>query len=118
LALGLEALAEPSPVIDPLVLDKQFDKWRKGKRTLSVTTELYGVALGEDAHNATADAIAAGRVALAVLDKFKLLEEFSLQQLHQNQVAWSLEQEQSFSRFLEGQGKPPITQFGWPIKSL
>jgi DNA polymerase III subunit epsilon len=118
LALGLPALEAPMPVLDPLVLDRRFDKWRKGKRTLTASTELYGVALGEDAHNATADAIAAGRVALAVLNKFKLLDEFTLEQLHENQVIWSLEQDQSFNRFLAGQGKPLLTQFGWPVKAL
>ncbi len=118
LALGLPALTQPMPVLDPLVLDRRFDKWRKGKRTLSATTELYGVALGDDAHNATADAIAAGRVALAVLDKFKLLDEYSLTELHENQIGWSLEQDQSFNKFLEGLGKPLITDFGWPIRGL
>ncbi len=117
-ALGLSALTEPMPVIDPLVLDRRFDKWRKGKRTLTASTELYGVALGDDAHNATADAIAAGRVALAVLNKFKLLDEYSLTELHEGQVSWSLEQDISFNRFLEGLGKPLITDFGWPIRAI
>ncbi|MEY4367739.1 MAG: hypothetical protein RLZ28_1154 [Actinomycetota bacterium] len=118
LALGLDALTEPIPVLDPLVLDRRFDKWRKGKRTLGASTELYGVALGDDAHNATADAIAAGRVALAVLEKFKLLEEYSLTELHENQVLWSREQDESFNKFLAGLGKPLITEFGWPVRNL
>src|SRR3546814_5504690 len=29
-------LAAPSPVIDPLVVDKRYDRYRRGKRTLSV----------------------------------------------------------------------------------
>jgi DNA polymerase-3 subunit epsilon len=32
----LEPLDDPAPVIDPLVLDKQVDTYRKGKRTLEV----------------------------------------------------------------------------------
>ena len=118
LALGLPELAEPKPVIDPLIVDRHYDKWRKGKRTLTASTELYGVSLGDDAHNATADAIAAGQVALAVLNKFKVLEELTLEQLHENQIAWSLEQDQSFNKFLIGQGKSPITDFGWPIRGI
>ena len=115
-ALGLESLSQPGPVIDPLVLDRRFDKWRKGKRTLTASTEFYGVALGADAHNATADAVAAGRVALAILDKFKLLDDYSLSDLHQNQIEWSREQDVSFNKFLEGLGKPQITEFGWPVR--
>lgn len=115
-ALGLKAIEQPGPVLDPLVLDRRFDKWRKGKRTLTASTEFYGVALGADAHNATADAIAAGRVALALLGKFKLLDEYTFADLHENQIEWSLEQDISFNKFLEGLGKPQITEFGWPVR--
>ena len=52
---GLEPITDPSPVIDPLVLDKAVDRFRKGKRTLEITTGVYGVAL-DDAHDAGADA--------------------------------------------------------------
>ncbi|MBN9612463.1 MAG: 3'-5' exonuclease, partial [Actinobacteria bacterium] len=54
----------PSPVLDPLILDKQMDRFRKGKRTLEVVAQHYGVSLGT-AHDAGEDAIAAGRVAQA-----------------------------------------------------
>src|SRR5690606_9444921 len=66
---GLEPLAAPSPVIDPLVIDKAVDRYRRGKRTLEVSAEHYGVDL-LDAHDAGADAIAAGRVAQAIVRRF------------------------------------------------
>ena len=50
------------PVYDPYVIDRVSDKWRKGKRTLGAVCEHYGVELG-NAHEATADALAAARVA-------------------------------------------------------
>ncbi len=53
---------EPFPVVDPYVLDKQAEPYRRGKRTLSVTCEHYGIPLGEDAHDAAADALAAVRL--------------------------------------------------------
>ena len=37
---SLSAL-DPNPVIDPLVIDKQVDPYRKGKRTLVVMSEHY-----------------------------------------------------------------------------
>ncbi|GFN08105.1 3'-5' exonuclease [Streptomyces microflavus] len=63
---GLDSVDEriggvPSPVIDPLVIDKHVDKYRKGKRALQALCEHYGVTLS-DAHDATADAVAAVRV--------------------------------------------------------
>ncbi|MBN9181545.1 MAG: hypothetical protein J0I66_00740 [Microbacterium sp.] len=33
---GMTPIASPAPVIDPLVMDKAYDRWRRGKRTLSV----------------------------------------------------------------------------------
>lgn len=42
---GLTPLDSPSPVIDPLVLDKALDRFRRGKRTLEVTAGHYGVVL-------------------------------------------------------------------------
>ncbi|EQD44431.1 DNA polymerase III subunit epsilon, partial [mine drainage metagenome] len=60
---GLPGLAEMlggpvRPVIDPLVLDKQMDRYRPGKRTLTAACAHYGVALGR-AHDAEVDALAA-----------------------------------------------------------
>jgi DNA polymerase III subunit epsilon len=62
---GVLPVHDPSPVIDPLVIDKALDKYRRGKRTLTVASEVYGVEL-TDAHTAGADAVAAGRVAQAI----------------------------------------------------
>ena len=51
-------------VVDPHVLDKQFDRFRKGKRTLTAVCAHYRVPLtAADAHAANADALAAARVA-------------------------------------------------------
>jgi DNA polymerase-3 subunit epsilon len=52
---GVSPLVEPHPVIDPLVIDKAVDRYRKGKRTLVAAAEHYGVAL-DGAHDAGVDA--------------------------------------------------------------
>lgn len=56
------ALRIAGPIIDPYMIDKRADKWRKGSRKLAATAEHYGITLG-DAHEAYADALAAGQVA-------------------------------------------------------
>jgi len=48
------------PVIDPYVIDKAIDQYRRGKRTLSALCEHYRVAL-DGAHEPAADAMAAAR---------------------------------------------------------
>ena len=52
---GLAPVDDPFPVIDPLVVDKAYDRWRRGKRTLQVVAAHYAVRL-DDAHDASADA--------------------------------------------------------------
>lgn len=71
---GLDPLNAPAPIIDPFVIDRAFDRYRPGKRTLAVVAAHYAVAL-DDAHEAAADAIAAGRVAQALARRFALPPE-------------------------------------------
>jgi DNA polymerase III subunit epsilon len=55
------------PVLDPLLLDRRADKWRPGERKLVALAAHYGVGLEEGAaHDATADAVAALRVMMAL----------------------------------------------------
>ena len=107
----------PSPVIDPLVLDKQEMKFRSGKRTLGVLCGDYGVELN-DAHNSTADAIAAGRLAQKQAKKFPNLDR-PAQELHALQAAWSDEQSLSFEKYMKQQNRPDFQAvLGWPIKAI
>ncbi len=95
----LVPLDGPFPVIDPLVLDKAVDRFRKGKRTLEVTAELYGVDL-DDAHDAGSDAIAAGRVALALARAYPDELDISADDLHGRQEIWYREQAESFQQYI------------------
>lgn len=95
----VEPLGEPAVVIDPLVLDKAVDRYRKGKRTLEVTARLYGVAL-DDAHDAGADAIAAGRVAQALVAAYPSELGVPLADLHRQQVTWYADQAASFQDYI------------------
>jgi DNA polymerase III subunit epsilon len=112
---GLEPIAEPKPVIDPLVLDKFVDTYRSGKRTLEVAARTYGVSL-DDAHNATADAVAAGRVAQAIAKKFGSKLPDDLVVLHNAQVEWSASQDASYEKFRRGTAPEFTVQRGWPLK--
>jgi DNA polymerase-3 subunit epsilon len=113
---GLEPLKDPRPVLDPLVLDKWADKYRKGKRKLEVTAEVYGVALS-DAHNATADAVASGRVLQAIVRKFPQLFNISVDELHQLQISQSKNQEADFADYMRRSVNPDFQpNYGWPLK--
>ena len=110
---GIKPLEEPSPIVDPLVLDKHFDKYRPGKRRLENAAAHYGVNL-TDAHNATADAVAAGRVAQAIFRKFPMPE--TAKELHDAQVQWSREIDLDFAKFMTAKDPTFKAVLGWPIK--
>lgn len=114
---GIEPLIDPSPVIDPLVIDKMYDRYRPGKRTLAVVAAHYAVQL-DGAHEASADAIAAGRVAQALARRFVLPS--TLRELHTRQIAWARWQADSLTEYFVRIGRldPQERVDGsWPVRS-
>jgi len=113
---GVAPIADPSPVIDPLVLDKAMDRYRKGKRTLEVVAAHYRVVL-DGAHDASADAIAAGRVAQALAGRFRLPDE--VEELHTQQIGWARSQAESLTEYFIRVGRLDPTDAldgSWPIR--
>lgn len=101
-------------VIDPFVLDKQHDRYRKGKRTLGAMCEHYRVPLHE-AHTANADALAAARLAWRLSHQFPVIGGAELEALHALQVTWAAEQAESFEQYLRRQGKDERVERLWPL---
>jgi len=111
---ALQPLDNPRPIIDPLVIDRALDTYRKGKRTLDVVSMHYGI-INDNAHNAEGDAVTAGRVARAIVQKFPE-ETADVMSLHDRQVDWAYQWAESFKRYLESQGRPARGLGGrWPL---
>ncbi|MBG6108172.1 DNA polymerase-3 subunit epsilon [Frigoribacterium sp. CG_9.8] len=111
---GIEPLDNPLPIIDPLVIDRAMDRFRKGKRTLEAAAQHYGVEL-MDAHDAEADAVAAGRVAQAVARKYANLLGDDVALVHSNQVTWAAESAASFQEYMRRSKDPTFVADGaWP----
>lgn len=105
-----------SPIVDPLVLDKQLDRYRKGKRTLEVVSAHYGVTL-DAAHDAGADAIAAGHVAQAIARKYHDELPEDVMTLHELQKGWAAEQAASLQEYLRRVRDPnTVVDAAWPIR--
>lgn len=85
-------------VIDPRVLDKQVDKFRRGGRKLEDLCRTYDVRL-DGAHSADADAIAACRVAWRIATKKPQIGRASLVDLHAWQIRWAKEQAESLADY-------------------
>ncbi|TPW76245.1 exonuclease domain-containing protein [Schumannella soli] len=113
----LEPLGEPGPIIDPLVIDKAVDRYRKGKRTLVLAAEHYGVQL-DAAHDAGADAIAAGRVAQAIGRTFPDELGVTAEDLHGRQEVWFAEQARSFQDYIHRvKGDTSfVAPTAWPVR--
>lgn len=104
---------EDALIIDPLVIDKGVDRFRRGKRTLTAAAEYYGVRL-DDAHDSSADAIAAGRVAQALAHRYPEYLDVPLETLHAMQVEWCREQTASFIEYMQRR-EPGFTKSSdWP----
>lgn len=109
---GLE-FPDPRPVLDPLVIDKQVDKYRRGKRRLSDLCGVYGVQLHQ-AHSAAPDALATVQVADCLAQKYPELQMPGAQ-LHDLQVGWKADQAEDFQSYLHRQGKTDAVIDGsWP----
>ncbi|MBK4346882.1 3'-5' exonuclease [Lacisediminihabitans changchengi] len=117
LRYGIEPLIDPTPVIDPLVIDRAMDRYRKGKRTLEAAAEFYGVEL-MDAHDAEADAVAAGRVAQAIARKYSDTLGDDVVMVHTNQVAWASDSAASFQEYMRRTKDPAFVADGvWPMRA-
>ncbi|WP_229727727.1 exonuclease domain-containing protein [Mycetocola zhadangensis] len=113
---GIPPLSSPMPVIDPLVIDKALDKYRKGKRTLEAAAAFYGVEL-TDAHDAGADAIAAGRVAQALARVHERALDIDALELHTLQTGWCQEQSDSFQDYIRRtKDATYVASSGWPVR--
>lgn len=113
---GVAPLVEPAPVIDPLVIDKAVDRYRKGKRTLEAASAHYGVVL-DGAHDAGVDAIAAGHVARAISVTHAAALPATLDELHAAQAAWHDQQADGFESWMRTQKDQHFTaDRGWPVR--
>jgi len=104
-----------APVVDPLVLDRAADRYRKGKRNLETLAAHYKVPLTE-AHQADADALAALGVARAIGEKYEQLQ-VPARVLHGWQIKMHERWAASYQDFLRKSGKPKAVVDGaWPLR--
>jgi DNA polymerase III subunit epsilon len=103
-------------VMDVLVLDRHFDKWRKGSRKLVDLCGHYEVSL-VNAHSAAYDAEASLVVLETMRRRFPDLDLIEGPHANMASRAWYQEWLTSFSRYLEKKGESPIPagRYEWPI---
>ena len=113
-----DRLAAVAPIVDPLVLDRHVDRYRRGKRNLEALCAHYRVR-HDGAHEAGAAAAAAAAVARSIGRSAARLAGLSPLELHDLQVRAAAEQAASFEAFLrrKGQTDARISR-SWPLIPL
>ncbi|MFJ8635522.1 3'-5' exonuclease [Streptomyces sp. NPDC093568] len=117
-ASSLDRWFETSPmlVLDPRVLDKHLDRYRKGRRTLTDLCAHYGVTL-DGAHDAAADALASLEVVRAVGRRFAArLERLSPAELHPLQAVWHAAQARGLQAWFARSGNDEAVDPAWPLR--
>ncbi|GAB3939997.1 3'-5' exonuclease [Corynebacterium tapiri] len=106
------------PVFDPFVVDRWKDPYRKGRRTLGNVCEHYRVTLG-NAHEASADALAAARVAWKQVNQmWPELKQLDTDELMEQQAVGYYDMQTRLHKYLSSRGKDASTvNFSWPMHS-
>lgn len=115
-SLGQYLAGAPLLVVDPRVLDKHLDRYRKGRRTLGALCEHYGVDPGT-AHDAAADATAAMELVRAIGTRYpERLGALSPAELHLRQAVWHAAQARGLQQWFSRSGSPELVDTSWPLR--
>lgn len=112
-------------LVDPFVIDKAVDKYRRGKRKLQPTCELYGIDEITNWHDANADALGAVLVAEKLFEKFPYLNNMGPARLFSSQKRWKREQAESLQGYFRNPTKCGPDKFNplavvngeWPLQT-
>lgn len=102
-------------IVDTFVVDKHIDPYRKGKRTLVETAKAYRVEL-LDAHDASADALAALDISRALAEKSTEIAALSNAEIMAAQAEWKRSQAAGLQAWLRKKGNAEAVVDGsWPM---
>lgn len=118
LGMGLADLGWHGPVLDVSVLDRHFDKFRKGSRTLGQLCAHYSVPM-VNAHDATADAQAALDVFGSLSIRYPEVAKMSREELYASQMEWHRQWASSYDLWRTKRNLKPMDprDYVWPIAS-
>lgn len=102
-------------VIDPLVIDRALDPYRKGKRQLAHMAAHYGVRGDETLHDAGADVRQTLLVWDAIVERHPELREWGREDFAQRQAQAHARWARSMNAWLESKGRVGDVEVEWPL---
>ena len=101
-------------VVDPYVIDWGIEGGELGPRRLADVAEYYGVVL-DNAHDATADALAARDIAYEIGARHPDVAAGSLERLMDRQRDWFAGRAQEWNAYARTRGRSLDDPHGWPL---
>jgi len=118
---GLDWDLDDARIIDPLVCDRHFDKYRKGRgmRKQGKVAGIYGLPENLEAHTARADAAECVAIARAMARQYPAMQNGS----GMDQELWARRQQFELQRYFDGSGRKDeatgeriVIETGWPLR--
>ena len=104
----------PLRLLDPLVIDRTLDKYRRGSRKLANLAAFYGVEL-LDAHDASADAIATAGVMRKLVATYQDDLRRPIEALQVLQARWFNQWRDGINAYWQREGKSQRVEGSWPL---
>jgi len=101
------------PVVDPLVIDRGVDRYRRGSRRLPDLMDVYGLPPSRHLHDALDDVVNAIAVFDAIMNRYPILPA-AAHDLHDWQATAHREWATHFNEWLAGRGQRPTADPRWP----
>lgn len=105
------------PIVDPLVLDRHLDRYRKGPRKLIDMCNTYAVpVVADDLHAADADVLATLDLVAAIAAAYPAIGDVTLDSLHDQQAEAHRMWAAHFSAWLKSKGTVnDLPSQQWPV---
>lgn len=103
-------------VIDPLVLDKVLDPYRKGSRKLENVAEHYGIPVLGEYHHASTDAMIASEIAANLFEKYDIIRNMNCEELYEFQKQYSAANMEQYNAWALKNGKPTRSSKWFSVK--
>lgn len=104
-------------LVDPLVIDRKVDRYRKGNRRLDALCVHYGIEL-VNAHDAAGDADATTALARAIARRYPEIAAMAVAELTACQAEWHRDWATGYDAWRRDQGRGGLTpdEFDWPVR--